>query len=396
MFLLKIRPCTAHTPCVLRSRFLEGILDVKQYRRDPIFYRGAGYYGLSHVRHTPPHQSIDASVSPSQHVVHQHGSHPPMEGCPGAECFRESLPGSAIAPAGFTNVVLPCKGECHPPSQTAALGPATPAHVEQWSPATERSTPPFDAHPVSPTPLPSLRGVYGAAAAIDSTAEVQELQAPGHTTPGRSRRTLLQLRQVFGFKVRRTSSMRIFPIESPAHSWTNRGGAIVESVAPSSAHTLSARVEPSNASPSSSHDSNLRGPLSNELRCRSPVDDGSGYAKRDIEDENPSASAPAATKRTAMEGDLEEGGVRATAADVSPDGDAEAISSVSMPSAPVAATAAVSPRVATVVVADPAVVEQGIVLPCAPSDEEKVRRRHLDFAGCIWIFKVFVRWQLTM
>lgn len=90
---------------------------------------------------------------------------------------------------------------------------------------------------------------------------------------------------------------------------------------------------------------------------------------------------PAATTSVDVEPNIEEGDVRETINNVYVDGGARTITSARV--SHTAEAAAALARVATVAVVEPALSDQGIVLPCAPSDEEKVRPTCVDISECV-------------
>lgn len=90
----------------------------------------------------------------------------------------------------------------------------------------------------------------------------------------------------------------------------------------------------------------------------------------------PSARAPA--RRAVPEADVEEGGLPGTSVSVHAVGRGARVGEAEEPAMPAAADIAVA-KALTYDVAEPAVVENGIVMPCPPSEQEKVRQD----LGCV-------------
>lgn len=319
---------------------------------------------------------------PSHHLAHRS-----MGDCPGHLMFADGLDDASSSISGNSKPHGLPKIERRPSSHISVVGGAPPS-IEAWSPATTvRSTPPFDSQQVSPTRLGSVQSNMETGSTIVSRDLIEENYDSGRRT------TPLFSRKVMRLLGRRGSSKIGSVNESPG---IRRSRSVAISDVLPSTPTFSTRIYDDNnghnkvtievvprvAAPAGPTEDIV--PIvfsSGSLRASSnaaspffytpspsPVDDANNNKDGRIGDETPTHSplptAFAAVKRIQVEGDVEEGGTAP----------APAAPTVRDAGTPFFATSAVlKAKVAGPTVEDPVpVVDHGMVLPCAPSDEEKV------------------------
>lgn len=315
-----------------------------------------------------------------------------MGDCPGHLIFADGLDDASSSISGNSKPHGLPKIERRSPSHISVVGGAPPS-IEAWSPATTvRSTPPFDSQQVSPTRLGPVQSNMDTGSTIVSRDHIEENYDSGRRT------TPLFSRKVMRFLGRRGSSKIGSVNESPGRRRSHN--ITISDVVPSTPtfptriyddnndhnNQVTIAVVPRVAAPAGPTEDIVpvvfsSGSLRASSRAASPffytpspapVDDANSNKDDRIGDEPPThgplPTAFAAVKRIQVEGDVEEGGTAP----------APAAPTVRDAGTPFFATSAVvKAKVVEATVEDPLpVVDHGMVLPCAPSDEEKVNVEH--------------------
>lgn len=296
-----------------------------------------------------------------------------MGDSPSAANMSESFVRRTPASSGFTKVFVTLKDERR--SSATTLSPVGIAHIEPWSPATTvTSTPPFESRQASPATLQS-NAVHRCAdvAASDAAAGNDSLPPANNTRPAGSKQTAQGLRTLLSFFGIRRSRTKIAAAAEPPEPHGRFSDAIVD-VSPSCNGVRSARPDPRPVSLGALQGKSPRAPFGGALHfVPDYFDDSDEHANVNDEDDNLKPSVSVVTKRTDVEGDVEEGGVHETTNGVWVEADADTAANARVAVEPAGTTVAASACVAEAPAVEPAVIVDGIVMPCPPSDKEKVR-----------------------
>lgn len=244
--------------------------------------------------------------------------------------------------------------------------------IQTWSPvSTERSTPPLK-------DMSATRSNQGSSAAAAPGSP------DGDGSSGAGGSAGAKVNRVLSFLGLRTRSVRVAPgpdgrdtdgtscTASVSGDAGERAGTTARDSAVPPALTSVGRLEASGVAAAVRPSSEQQDDLPSTPSVFGPSSTAGIYGDGENDDApSPRTLAVLATKRSTVEADVEEGGLHATAVAAQDDA---IVSGDAATSAAAAAPVAIVAPAKVGDAAEPAVIENGIVMPCAPSDREKVSR----------------------
>lgn len=282
--------------------------------------------------------------------------------------IQEPFLQSVYAPTGATNLIQPGFENCQ--LGPTAMAAVTSAQQEKWPPATNQTLALSVFSPqANRKHLQSERGLDGDSVILDETSGVEGPPVVDCTTSG-SREAM---RGQFRSNGRRGEHTKFGLAESSINAEGSCSSTIVEMAAPNYAHLSWAQLDLLPANSRLSSNGGLRATTSGALPISLPADTSGSYITMDDESGGLNTPVPAAIKHAVVVEDTEERGVPVRTNKLQVDGDANTTAPMCVANDATAGTATELARVAITATSQPVVVEDGVVLPCAPSDKEKVR-----------------------